>query len=184
MPLCGVPFKGTARNMDDWRIEPLGRTHKRDEFACGKSPLDDFIRARASQYEKRHLGRTYVAVRAGDHRVLGYYTIASSSLSFEELPPKASKKLPKHPVPVIPLARLAVDQTTRGQRLGEKLLIDALSRSLELSQSLGVHAVEVDAIDPDAKAFYEHYGFTCLPGQALHLYVTIETIRTLFRKAE
>jgi GNAT superfamily N-acetyltransferase len=166
--------------MDDWRIEPLDRTHKREEFACGKPPLDDFIRARASQYEKRHLGRTYVAVRAGERRVLGYYTIASNALTFEELPPKAAKKLPKHPVPVILLARLAVDLIARGQRLGEKLLINSLKRSLELSQSLGVHAVEVDAIDTEAKAFYERYGFTCLPGQALHLYLSIETMRSLF----
>ena len=51
--------------MDDWRIEPLDRTHKREEFDCGKPSLDDFIRARANQYEKRHLGRTYVAVKVG-----------------------------------------------------------------------------------------------------------------------
>ena len=166
--------------MDDWRIEPLVRTHKREEFDCGKPSLDDFIRARASQYEKRHLGRTYVAVKADDRRVLGYYTIASSVLTFDELPPNAAKKLPKHPIPVILLARLAVDQSARGQRLGEKLLIDALRRSLELSQSLGIHAVEVDAIDPEATSFYERYGFTCLPRQALHLYLTIETIRSVF----
>jgi predicted GNAT family N-acyltransferase len=166
--------------MDDWRIEPLDQTHKRETFACGKPSLDDFIRARASQYEKRHLGRTYVAVKAGDRRVLGYYTIASSALTFEELPPKAAKKLPKHPIPVILLGRLAVDLSDRGQRLGEKLLINALRRSLELSQSLGVHAIEVDAIDTEATAFCERYGFTCLPGQALHLYLTIETIRDLF----
>ena len=166
--------------MDEWRIEPLNRTHKREEFDCGKPSLDDFIRARASQYEKRHLGRTYVAVKADDSRVLGFYTIASSALTFDELPPNAAKKLPKHPVPVILLARLAVDQSARGQRLGEKLLIDALRRSLALSQSLGIHAVEVDAIDPEARAFYERYGFTCLPDQALHLYLTIETIRSVF----
>jgi hypothetical protein len=104
MPPYVAPFVGTANDMDDWRIEPLDRTHKREEFACGKPSLDDFIRASASQYEKRHLGRTYVAVRVGDNRVLGYYRIASSSLTFEELPPSAAKKLPKHPVPVILLA--------------------------------------------------------------------------------
>ena len=119
--------------MDDWRIEPLGRTHKREGFACGKPSLDDFIRARASQYEKRRLGRTYVAVNPGDPRVMGYYTIASSTLTFEELPPKASKKLPKHPVPVILLGRSAVDQSVRGRRLGEKLLTDALALASSLA---------------------------------------------------
>ena len=180
MPPCVAPFEGTARIMDDWHIEALNRTHKREAFACGIPSLDDFIQARASQYEKRHLGRTYVAVKSGNTRVLGYYTIASSSLTFEELPREAAKKLPKHPLPVILLGRLAVDLSVRGQRLGEKLLIDALTRSLELSQSLGVHAVEVDAIDALATAFYERYGFTCLPGQVSHLYLPIDTIRKLF----
>ncbi len=167
--------------MDDWRIEPLTRAHKhkRKRFVCGKPALDDFIRARTGQYEKRNLGRTYVAVKAGDPTVFGYYTIASSALAIEELPSEPARKLPKHPVPVILLGRLAVDQSAQGQRLGEKLLIDALQRSLELSQFLGVHAVEVDAIDAEAKAFYERYGFTCLPGQALHLYLAIDTIRVL-----
>jgi GNAT superfamily N-acetyltransferase len=170
--------------MDDWQIEPLNRTHKREAFACGKPSLDDFIRARASQYEKRHLGRTYVALKTGDLRVLGFYTIASSSLTFEALPPGAAKKLPRHPLPVILLARLAVDLSARGQRLGEKLLINALTRSLELSQSLGVHAVEVDAIDAEATAFYQRYGFTSLPGQASHLYLPIDTIRSSFAGGE
>jgi predicted GNAT family N-acyltransferase len=116
--------------------------------------------------------------------VLGYYTIASSALTFDELPPKVAKKLPTHPVPVILLARLAVDLSARGQRLGERLLVDALRRSLELSQSLSVHAVEVDAIDAEAKGFYERYGFACLPGQALHLYLTIDTLRSLFGEGE
>ena len=140
--------------MDDWRIEPLDRTHKRAEFACGKPPLDDFIRALASQYERRRPGRNALSfVKAGNRQVLAYYTIASSSLSFEELPADTGRKLPKHPVPVILLGRLAVDQSAQDQRLGEKLLIYALRRSLELSQFLGIHAIEVDAIDAEAKAF-------------------------------
>ena len=104
----------------------------------------------ASQYEKRKLGRTYVAVKGDDLKVLGYYTIASSALAFTELPLELARKLPKHPIPVILLGRLAVDQTMQGQRLGEKLLIEALKKALELSQFLGVQAVEVDAIDAEA----------------------------------
>ncbi len=66
---------------------------------------------RASQYEKRNLGRTYVAIKRENPRVWGYYTIASSALAFEELPQELARKLPKHPIPVILLGRLAVDQT-------------------------------------------------------------------------
>ena len=166
--------------MDDWQIEPLSRAHIREAFTCGKPSLDDFIRSRASQYEKRNLGRTYVAVKGEDLKVLGYYTIASSALAFTELPPELARKLPKHPIPAILLGRLAVDQTVQGQRLGEKLLINALEKSLELSQFLGVQAVEVDAIDAEAKRFYERYGFISLPAQDFHLYLTVDTIRILF----
>ena len=163
--------------MSDWRIERLDRSHHRAEFNCGKPPLDDFLRGLVSQYEKRHLGRTYVAVRGADKRVFGYYTLASSSVAFQNLPDPAARKLPRHPVPVILLARLAVDQAAQGQRLGETLLLDAMRRCLALADQLGVHAIEVDAIDTSAKAFYERYGFVPLADSGLHLYLAVATLR-------
>lgn len=81
--------------MDDWLIERLDRSHERAEFCSGKVALDDFLRSLVSQYEKRKLGRTYVAIRSGVKRVYGYYTLASSSLSFESIPVSAAKKLPR-----------------------------------------------------------------------------------------
>ncbi|MGC8643297.1 MAG: GNAT family N-acetyltransferase [Isosphaeraceae bacterium] len=166
--------------MDDC-VERLGPSHKRDQFSCGKASLDDFLRTLAGQYDRRRLGRTYVAVKEGDQRVLGYYTLASSAVAYEHLPPESGKKLPRHPVLVILLARLAVDQTMRGQRLDEKLLVDALKRALELSESLGVHAVEVDAIDSEARNFYAKFGFTAPADRELHLYLPMETIRRSFQ---
>ncbi len=163
--------------MDDLRIEPLGRSHVRDRFDCGQPSLDDFLRALVTQYEKRNLGRTYVAVRGSDPRVLGYYTIASSALAFEALPSKIAKKLPRHPVPAVLIARLAVDRSAQGQRLGEKLLLDAFARCLELSERLGIHVVVVEAIDEQAKAFYEKYQFIALLDRPLHLYLPISTVR-------
>lgn len=163
--------------MAEWLIEPLERSvHERDGFSCGKAPLDDFLRSLVSQYEKRRLGKTYVAVKPGEKRVLGYYTLASGSVPFAQIPTKAAKKLPKHPVPVILLARLAVDQSIRGRGLGAALLRDALRRALELSRNLGVHAVEVDAIDTETKAFYEKFGFVSLLDSELHLFLPLATI--------
>src|SRR5947209_12357325 len=92
--------------VDEWRIEPLDRSHERGEFCCGTTSLDTFLHSLVSQYERRKLGRTYVAVRPGEKRVFGYYTLAAGSLSFQHLPAKVAKKLPKHPVPVALLARL------------------------------------------------------------------------------
>ena len=163
--------------MAEFRIERLDRSHDRAAFACGKPPLDEFIRRLVSQYEKRNLGRTYVAVAPGETRVSGYYTLASSSVAFQNLSGPAAKKLPKHPVPVVLIARLAVDSAAQGQGLGEALLMDALERCLALADTLGVHAVEVDAIDAQAKAFYERYGFVPLLDSELHLFLPVATIR-------
>jgi len=160
----------------DWVVEPFGKHHERGGFSCGKSMLDDFIRARVSQYEKRRLGKTFVAVLKGAKNVLGYYTLAAGSVSVEHLPSSASRKLPKHPVPVILLARLAVDRSAQRMRLGEGLLLDALQRSLDLSAGLGVYAVEVKAIDDAAAKFYRKYGFAPLLDDRLHLFLPISTV--------
>jgi ribosomal protein S18 acetylase RimI-like enzyme len=169
--------------MPDWPIVPLAAEHERSGFSCGKPPLDEFLRTLVSQYEKRHLGRTYVAVYPGTAKVAGYYTLASGSIAFQNLPPAAARKLPRHPVPSVILARLAVDRAAQGQGLGETLLVDAFRRTLDLSESLGVHAVEVDAIDEQARAFYEKYGFVPLIGQTLRLYLPVATIRKGLRPA-
>jgi GNAT superfamily N-acetyltransferase len=162
----------------DWQIERLGRGHIRDVFSCGNHVLDEFIRRLVSQYEKRNLGRTYVAVRPGGKQVLGYYTLASSAIPFQNLPEPSARKLPGHPVPVVLLARLAVDQSVQRQGWGEGLLIDALLRGLGLAESLGIHAIEVDAIDQRAKAFYVNYGFEPLLDNEFHLFLPIATIRS------
>lgn len=161
-------------------IEPLGRSHERGEFCSGKAPLDAFLHSLVSQYQKRRLGQTYVAVRPDQKRVWGYYTLASGAVSFENLPQKAARKLPRHPVPVILLARLAIDQAVQGQGLGQHLLMDALRRCLALAEQIGTHAVEVDAIDEGAKAFYEKHGFVALRDSPLHLYLPIATIEDAF----
>jgi GNAT superfamily N-acetyltransferase len=163
--------------MADWQIEPLGRDHFRGAFSCGRPPLDDFIRRLVSQYEKRNLGRTYVAVQPGEKSVCGFYTLASGAVAFETLPETSARKLPKHPVPVVLLARLAVDQAVQGRRLGEALLVDAFSRCLLLADKLGIYAIEVDAIDQQARTFYEKYGFVPLLDNELHLFLPVSTIR-------
>jgi GNAT superfamily N-acetyltransferase len=162
--------------MADWRIERLDRSHERGEFCCGKAPLDEFLRSLVSQYEKRNLGRTYVAVKAEEKKVHGYYTLASSAVPFAHVPSKIARKLPRHPVPVALLARLAVDRAAQGKGLGAELLMDALRRCRELSDTLGIFAVEVLAIDEEARKFYEKYGFAPLLDEQRHLYLAIKTL--------
>ncbi len=163
--------------MDKWRIERLDPGHVREGFDCGKSSLNDFLHRLVSQYEKRDLGRTYVALEGSDQRVLGYYTLASGAIDAESLPVKQARKLPRHVVPVVLLARLAVDRSVRGRGLGGCLLRDALSRSLNLSAQLGIHAVVVDALDAEARAFYERFGFLSLLDDEMRLFLPVRTIR-------
>lgn len=168
--------------MPEWQIQPLDRSHHRAEFCCGKAPLDDFLRSLVSQYEKRRLGRTYVAVYPEDKKVYGYYTLASGSVPFQNLPSHTAKKLPKHPIPVALLGRLAVDNAAQGRGLGAELLMDALRRCLRLSEGLGIFAVEVMAIDKEAKRFYLKYGFVPLVDNELHLCLPMETIKTALQE--
>jgi GNAT superfamily N-acetyltransferase len=160
----------------EWRIERLAPGHVREGFDCGKPSLNDFLLSLVSQYEKRNLGRTYVALMEGERRVLGYYTLASGSIEAGSLPAQQSKKLPRHAVPVVLLARLAVDRSRQGMGLGGFLLRDALARSLDLSDQLGIHAVVVDALDAEAKAFYERLGFLPLTGDEMRLFLATTTI--------
>lgn len=166
--------------MSHWRIERLDKRHERSEFSCGKESLDQFIRQLVTQYEKRRLGRTFVATDADSNRVTGYYTLAAGSLDVKSLPKDERKKLPKHPVPTIHIGRLAVDAGCRGQRLGELLLFHALRAALDLSDRLGAFAVDVWAIDDEAKSFYVKYGFVELDDSPLHLLLPMKTIQELF----
>ncbi len=110
-------------------------------------------------------------------RALGYYTLASGAIDVESLPAKQGRKLPRHPVPVVLLARLSVDRTVHGRGLGGFLLRDALIRSLDLSETLGIHAVIVDALDAEARAFYERFGFAALTDDPMRLFLPVSTIR-------
>jgi GNAT superfamily N-acetyltransferase len=165
--------------MPAWQIERLSRTHDRTGFDCGVAALDEWLKKLVSQYEKRDLARAYVAVNPGNPQVLGYYALSNHRVSYEALPPEQAKGLPHIDIPVVLLGKLAVDQTAKGQGLGAFLLIDALRRSLYLADQIGVRAVEVDAIDDAAKAFYLKFGFVPLLDDQRHLFLPMQTIRKL-----
>jgi GNAT superfamily N-acetyltransferase len=160
-------------------IVPLAPDHVREEFACGQPTLDEFLRSYAGQYERKNLGRTFVALEPGRLRVDGFYTLSSGGVAFESLTEAIRRKLPRHPVPVVHLGRLAVDGRFHGQGLGKRLLVDALRRIFVISQSVGIHAVEVVAIDDAARTFYLKYGFSPLLDNVNHLYLPIKTIGKL-----
>jgi GNAT superfamily N-acetyltransferase len=168
--------------MAEIRIEPFQKgKHQRAGFDCGKSSLNEFLRTLVTQYERRRLGRTFVAVRASEpDSIVGFYTLAAGSVAFQHLPQEAARTLPRHPVPVVLLGRLAVDRRTQGQGLGRTLLVDALQRTFGLSTSLGVFAVVVLAIDEEAARFYARFGFTPLLDNPLHLYLPMGVVEEAF----
>lgn len=156
-------------------IEPLSSRHNRAAFDCGEESLNDYLRRFARQNDARHLGRTFVAVFEGQTRIEGYYTLSSGAVAFDTVP----EKLPRYPVPVVHLGRLAVDRAAQGQGIGEFLLLDALKRAALLSDQLGIYAVEVYALHDRARAFYLRYGFTSLADDPLHLYLPTKKIQEL-----
>lgn len=160
------------------QIELLTRAHIRNEFDCGEPSLNNYLRRLALQHDERRVGRTFVAVEAGDVRVIGFYTLATGRVSFESVP--NNRKLPPNiPVPVVLLGRLAVDNSRQGAGLGELLLLHALWRAGQIARQAGVYAVEVDALNERAARFYGKYGFTPLLDGPKHLYLSMKDVEAL-----
>lgn len=161
-------------------VEPLGRQHDRTAFHCGAEALDRYLKQQARQDADKRVAAPFVAVRLPDTVVLGYYTLSASVLTLTDLPDELARKLPRYPqLPVTLLGRLAVDQSTKGQGLGEHLLLDALHRSLAHADQIAALAVVVDAKDESAAAFYRHYGFIPLQTQPSRLFVPMRSIAQL-----
>lgn len=141
--------------------------------------MDDYLKKFALQNGASGIARTFVAVQPGTKRVEGYYSISAGSIRLESLSEEQRKGLPRYPVPVAHVGRLAVDQGARGKRLGEFLLMDALRRIDGTAESLGIHAVDVVAIDEIARAFWLKYGFIELLDDKRHLYIPMKRVRKL-----
>lgn len=161
-------------------VEPLGRQHDRTAFHCGADALDRYLKQQARQDADKRVAAPFVAVNPPNTRVLGYYTLSASVVTLTDLPDELSRKLPRYPqLPVTLLGRLAVDQSARGQRLGEHLLLDALHRSLTHADEIAAMAVVVDAKDENAAAFYRHFGLIALQAQPRRLCVPMRVVAQL-----
>lgn len=157
-------------------IELLKSEHERKGFDCGEETLNRYLQQYASQHQKKNVGRVYVARQIDENEVKGYYTLANASVEFQSVP--RAKGLPKeYPIPVILLARLAIDKSMQGQGLGGVLLIDALKRAVKVSEISATYAVIVDAIDEKAKAFYLRYRFEESLDDELRLFLPMQDIK-------
>ena len=137
--------------------EPLSSAHRLDEFECGEFVLDEWLKRRAQTNQSSGGSRTFVVVDQ-DNRVCAYYAMAAGAVSHQMATRSVRRNMPD-PVPVMILARLAVDLRAQGIHLGPSLLQDAVNRAIAVSKNTGVRALLVHALHDRAKQFYEHYGF-------------------------
>jgi GNAT superfamily N-acetyltransferase len=153
----------------------LAATHDLTGFDCGVAALNSYLQKFALQNQRGQAARTYVVAR-GD-RVVGYYSLAAASARREETPARVAKGQAAQPVPVILLARLAVDSGEKGKGLGTRLLQDALLRAVQAAEIVGCRAVMVQAKDETAKAFYERLGFQPSPTDPFRLFLLMKDIK-------
>jgi predicted GNAT family N-acyltransferase len=171
----------TESDKPKFAFEPLGQKHDRAAFSCGVQALDAYLQKQASQDAKKRAAVPFVLTPDGK-TIAGYYTLSQYAIELGDVPQEVAKKLPKYPlVPATLLGRLAVSVDFRGRRLGEALLMDALHRSLELSQQVASSGVVVDAKDNAARSFYRKYGFIELPKIDKRLFLPMATVDKLFR---
>jgi predicted GNAT family N-acyltransferase len=160
----------------DLVIEPLSNTHDRPGFSCNVDSLDNYLRKQAKQDIKRRISRVFVAIRPEyPATIVGYYTLSTLSIELSQLPEALAHKLPRHPVPAALIGRLAVSQQAQGQCIGKMLLMDAIKRTLGVSDEIAIYAIVVDAIDVHAKCFYQQYGFSSLSSKSRRLYLPLKS---------
>ncbi|MCB0408094.1 MAG: GNAT family N-acetyltransferase [Bdellovibrionales bacterium] len=161
--------------MSTFEFHLLDKSFDRDSFDCGISELNNFLKAKARQNQKAGFNKTFVAIQpeVSEKKVLGFYSLSMGEVDLSLLPEELRKKLPRHPVPVARLGRLAVDVTTQGQGLGKLLLVDAMMKVLSASGSVGVYALLVDAKDETAKNFYQKYGFLAFKDEPMTLFLPL-----------
>ena len=155
-------------------IEKLRRDHALDSFDCGKEELNRFLKRQAWNSQQSHSAQTYVL--ASDLRVAGYYSLAAGSVTHDDATERVKKGQARHPVPVILLARLAVDVSLHGKGIGAALLKDVLVRTAQAADTIGARALLVHAKDDAAKTFYEHFNFEASPSDPYHLLLIMKDL--------
>ena len=159
-------------------VEKLNASHEVDAFACGKAPLDLFLQRFALGNQKAGSAQTYVVCR-GEQRVVGYYSLAVGAVEHADAPGRVSKGLARHPIPVMLLARLAIDRSEQGKGLGKALLKDALLRTAQAADIAGIRALLVHAKDDEARVWYEGFDFEPSPTDPYHLFLLMKDLRSL-----
>lgn len=150
--------------------EPLAAHHQLAAFDSGVPSLDDWLKRRVAQNQASGASRTFVT--CDGNQVVGYYALASSAVAPAQAPGRFRRNMPD-PIPVVVLARLAVDNTQKGKGVGRALLQDAARRAIHAAEAIGIRGMMVHALSQDAKNFYLRLGLTESPLDAMIPMITI-----------
>jgi GNAT superfamily N-acetyltransferase len=156
-------------------VEKLSADHEVAGFDCGILPLDTWLVRFALVNQVAGTAQTYVIHRA--KRVVGYYALAAGSVTHDESPGRISKGLARHPIPVVTIARLAVDRKEQDKGLGSALLKDALFRIADAAEIVGVRAVLIHAKHGKARSFYERFDFIPSPADPLQMFLLMKDLK-------
>ncbi len=161
--------------MTEFVLEPFSEFHDVAEFDCGNVELNSWLRRHAAASHKADLARTYVACDVVG--IAGYFSLATGSVRPAEAPKRFARGMPRYPIGTILIARVAVDLRCQGQRLGSKLLSEALRRAVAASDAAAARLVVVDAIDEAAVGFYQRWGFIDVPDNPRRLLRKMSDVR-------
>ena len=151
--------------------------HDRAGFACGVPELDDYLQRFATQHRRKGISTVFVLTDSAAPRfILGYYTLSAAQVDVASLSDVDRKKLPRYPVPCFRMGRLACRADRQNQGLGKLLMACAVDRCLQAVKQVAAYALIVDAKNPAAQEFYQHYGFTPCADSAMTLYLPLGSI--------
>ncbi|MBN7332405.1 GNAT family N-acetyltransferase [Mycobacteroides abscessus] len=145
-------------------------------FESGAPSLDEYLHNRALANHVGDGSRCFVTCKDG--RVMGYYSLSSTAVLRSDMPGRVRRNMPD-PIPAILLARLAVDRKTQGMGLGGSLLRDAILRTVQVSEQVGVKILLVHALHEEARTFYERFDFEPSPTDPLHLFLLMKDARAI-----
>lgn len=145
------------------------------KFTCGTKELDEYLARFARTNHKKGIRKSFIEMR--QNVAVGYYTVSMGAIEFTHLPESSRQGIPKYPIPVARIGRLAVDINMQGKGFGAYILWDAFHRILEASRLVAAYAIVVDAKNDSAKRFYEYHGFTSLASHSYSLFLPLKTIQ-------
>lgn len=158
-------------------VRKLAGSDAVEHLDCGQAALNQFLQRFALVNQKSNSAQTYVSCHSG--AVVGFYSLAVGSVDPATSAPRVIEGMPRHPVPVMILARLAVDVRHQGTGLGKALLRDALLRTSQAADIAGIRALLVHAKDESARHWYLNWEFEPSPSDPFHLFLLIKDLKAM-----